>query len=119
MNRTNKQNNSLHKWLELLAETLDDAGIDMRTFIKVPIRPNKDNIKSEIVHPVMQAINPELESTADMKTTEMIELYETLNRAFADKGIVCPPWPSIETLYQQAIYGDSSNGKTNKSHDGR
>jgi hypothetical protein len=100
--RTLQQNKSLHKWLEQLAEVFDGAGIDMRTLIKIPIRPNKDNIKTEIVHPVMKAINPELESTADMSTTEMIELYETLNRAFAEsektKHITIPPWPSMESM---------------------
>lgn len=95
--RTNQQNKALHKWLEQLAIVLDDAGIDMRALINVPIRPNKDNLKTEIVHPVMRAINPELESTADMSTTEIIELYETIARAFAErKGVTVPPWPSNE-----------------------
>ena len=44
--RTPRQNNSLHKWCELAAEHLADAGIDMRELIKVPIRPNKENFKS-------------------------------------------------------------------------
>ncbi len=95
--RTGRQNNALHKWCELAAECLDGAGIDMRELIRVPIRPNKENFKSEIWHPVMKAINPNLKSTAEMTTKETIEVYETLVRAFGErKGITLPPWPSDE-----------------------
>lgn len=105
--RTNLQNRSLHKWCEQCAEVLADAGIDMRELIQVPIKPNKDNFKSEIWHPVMKAINPKLESTTQMTTKETMEVYETLVRAFGEKkGITMPPWPSQEAQYYEAMgYG--------------
>ena len=96
--RTLQQNRALHKWCEQLAETLADAGYDMRTLIKVPITPNKDNIKSEIVHPVMRALYPDIESTADLSTTQMQDLYETINRALGEKLGVHVPWPSHEEM---------------------
>ena len=99
MNRTLKQNASLHKWCEQLAEVLDDSGYDMRELIKVPIRPNKDNIKSEIVHPVMKALYPDITSTAELDTKQIMEIHEHLVRAFGEKlGVEAPPWPSNESL---------------------
>jgi hypothetical protein len=99
VNRTLKQNSSLHKWCELLAEFLDSSGQDMRELITIPIRPNKDNVKTEIIHPVMKAINPDVTSTADLSTKEIMEIYETLVRAFADKkGWTVPAWPSEQSM---------------------
>jgi len=93
---TPQQKNALHLWYRQTAEALDDAGIDMRTFIRVPIRPSETNFKYEIAYPVMRAINPEAEKTNDMLTTDVVELYETLNRAFAERGYTCPPFPHDE-----------------------
>jgi len=94
MNRTNQQNRALHKWCGMLAEKLDEGGLDMREFIKIPIRPNKDNIKAEIVHPVMKAINPELTSTAEMTTSEVTEVVDTINRGLGERLGIYMPFPT-------------------------
>jgi hypothetical protein len=92
--RTIKQNASLHKYAELLAETLDAGGYDMRTLIRVPIRPNKDNVKEEMIKPIMKALYPEKESTTQLTTKEMQEVYEVCNRATAQKLGISIEWPS-------------------------
>ncbi len=101
--RTPAQNKSLHKWFELLAEALDAGGYDMRTLIKIPIRPNKENVKTEIAHPVMVAQFPELIddkgdiSTASLSSAQCVELFEILNRAFGEKLGLHVPWPSQDS----------------------
>ena len=99
--RTIPQNSALHLYLERLAEALDDAGYDMREVIKVPIKPTKENVKSEMLHPVMRAMYPDKKSTTELSTVEMQELYEVMNRFTAERWGVSIPWPSEESLHEE------------------
>lgn len=95
--RTSKQNRSLHKYSELLAVALRDAGYeDMRTVIKVPIAPTKENVKEEMIKPVLNAMFPELESTTKLTTVQMQQLYEQMNLFTSERLGVSVEWPSSE-----------------------
>lgn len=83
--RTALQNRSLHKYIALLAEAMDAAGYDMREVIKVPIHPTPSNVKEEMIRPVMRALWPEITSTADLSTSQLGELYETMNRFTSER----------------------------------
>ena len=100
MIRTGKQNNSLHKYIRALAVALDDAGIDMRTTIKMPIKPTEENVKECMVKPVMRALYPEIESTTKLSTKQMQELYNVLDRATGQKLGIHVPWPSEESMME-------------------
>lgn len=92
--RTEQQNRAFHKYCELLAKALTDAGHeDMRTLIKVPIAPTKELVKYNMVHPVMKAMFPDKKSTADLSTVEMINLYEQMNQFTSDRLGVSVEWP--------------------------
>ncbi len=101
MKRTSQQNKSLHKYCELLAEALKDSGHDMRTLIKLPITPTKENVKENIVKEVMTAMFPDIESTADLSSKQMTELYETMNMATSQRLGISVRWPSIEELMRE------------------
>lgn len=95
--RTIKQNRSLHKYAEILAAALRDAGYeDMRTVIKVPIAPTKENVKEEMIRPVLNAMFPELESTTKLTTVQMQQLYEQMNLFTSERLGVSVEWPSSE-----------------------
>ena len=96
--RTGRQNASLHLWIRRLAEAMDSAGMDMRTTIKVPIRPTESNVKEEMVKPVLEAMWPEKHSTADLSTAQIGELYEVMNRFTAEKLNISIPFPSEHEL---------------------
>lgn len=96
--RTSLQNRALHLYLERLAEALDGAGYDMREVIKVPIKPTKENVKSEMLKPVLCALYPDKTSTTELTTTQMQELYEVMNQATAERFGVSVPWPSEEEM---------------------
>ena len=98
MNRTTQQNRSLHKYCELLARALDAAGIDMKQAIRVPIRPTKENVKETMVHAVMGALYPDVKSTADLTTKQMMEVYENMNRITGELFGMHVAWPSVESL---------------------
>lgn len=103
MKRTDQQNKALHLYCELLAAALDSAGYDMRKLIKVPIKPTKENVKETMVRPVLNALYPDIKSTTEVTTVQMQELYEVLNRATAEKLGISIPWPSEESLSQEAM----------------
>ncbi len=94
--RTGQQNNSLHKALRELAIEMDLAKLDMRRVIKVPIKPTMENVKENMFKPVMNALYPEVESTADLTTTQMIECWEVFSQ-FVEKRLgIYIEWPSEE-----------------------
>ena len=94
--RTLKQNRALHLYLTNLANALDDAGIDLRHAIQVPIRPTMENIKENMWKAIQMALYPEIESSKELSTKQMTEVYENLNRAVATRYGVHVSWPERE-----------------------
>lgn len=99
--RTTQQNRAFHKYCELLAKAMADAGHeDMRTIIKVPIAPTKELVKYNMVHPVMKAMFPDLDSSADLSTIQMQQLYEQMNLFTSERLGVSVEWPHDEKMEQ-------------------
>jgi len=97
--RTKQQNRAFHKYCELLAKALTDAGHeDMRTIIKVPIAPTKQLVKYNMVHPVMKAMFPDIESSADLSTVQIQSLYEQMNLFTSERLGVSVEWPHEEKM---------------------
>lgn len=95
--RTIPQNRAFHLYCELLAKALAEAGHeDMRTVIKVPIAPTGELVKYNMVHPVMKAMFPQIKSTADLSTVEMMQLYEQMNLFTSERLGVSVDWPTHE-----------------------
>lgn len=93
--RTIKQNNSLHKYFELLAEELNNAGLDMKHVITVDIPWSSDTVKQWLWKPVQKAQLLK-ESTTELTTAEVNKVYETINRLMAEKFNIHVPFPSDE-----------------------
>ena len=96
--RSNKQNKALHLFLQLLADELNNAGLDMKKVLKpsVSIDWNKDNVKEYLWKPVQEAISLK-KSTTEMTTAEPTKVWEHLNRHLGEKfGVEVPLFPSVE-----------------------
>lgn len=94
--RTPAQNNALHKFCAMLAETLNDAGLDMRAVIKqdVDIPWTRDTVKDHLWRPIQKAMTGK-QSTTEVTTVEPSEIHRVLARHLGEKlGVTCPPWPS-------------------------
>lgn len=98
-NRTPTQNNSLHLYFRLLAQELNDAGLDMKKVLKpsVDISWNEDNIKEYIWRPIQNAQLLK-KSTKDLTTKEVDLVYNTINRHLSEKFGIHLPFPSNENL---------------------
>lgn len=103
MKRTSSQNKALHLWIRKLAEAMDDSGMDMRTVVKVPIKPTEANVKEEMLKPVMEALWPDIHSTTELSTAQIGELYEVMNRFTAERLHISVPFPSEEEMRQEFL----------------
>ena len=94
--RTLTQNAALHKFLTMLADTLNDGGLTMKKVLKeeVDILWTQESAKEYLWRPI-QKIMAGAESTADAKTTDYNKVYRTLCQHLAEKfGVECPAWPT-------------------------
>jgi len=96
--RTLQQNKALHKYFEMLAQELTDAGLDMRRTLKpeVDIPWSGETIKEYIWRPIMTAQLGK-ESTTELTTSEIDRVFNTITRHLAEKFGVSVEFPSIES----------------------
>lgn len=99
--RTIQQNKALHLFFEMLAEKLNEAGLDMRATLKpgIEIPWTKETIKEYLWRPI-QTIQLEKRSTTELDTKDIDKIYETLNRYLGEKLGIHVPFPSIEATYE-------------------
>ena len=93
--RTNLQNAALHKYLSLLAEELNNAGLDMKKALKpeVDIPWTTDSAKEYLWRPVQKAITKQ-DSSTKPSTKDYVHIYEVLSRHMVDKFGINVQWPS-------------------------
>ena len=97
--RTNPQNRALHLYFSQLAKALNDEGYDMRTFISegIDIYWSPHNIKEHLWRPTMETMLG-IKSTKQMKTGDIDQIYDVINKAVGERTGIHIPFPSIETL---------------------
>lgn len=95
--RTLPQNNSLHLGCELIANALNDAGLDIRKVIKptVEIPWNKYMVKEYLIRPVMKVMTGK-ESTRELnKTNEPSDIWDVVMRHLQQNhGMEYIPFPN-------------------------
>lgn len=97
--RTLTQNAALHVYFKLVADSLNSAGLDMKKVLKpeVDIPWTPVTIKEYIWRPVQKA-QLKKNSTTELTTKEIDEIFDTINRHLGEKFGVHEDWPSIETI---------------------
>ena len=85
---TDKQRNSIFAYCSELADTLNASGQDMRKVLKpeVEIPWTKMNVHKFMWKPVQKLLF-DTNSTRDLETRQVSEVYETLNRHTAKRGV--------------------------------
>ena len=100
--RTRQQNKALHKYFALLAEEMNNAGLDMKKVITVDVPWTPATVKQWLWKPVQMA-QLEKESTTELTTAEVNKVYETINRLMGDKFGLHVPFPSDEESMLQNL----------------
>ena len=97
--RTIQQNRALHLWFTLLAETLNSAGLDMRTVLKpsIDISWTSTNIKEYLWRPVQYHLLKK-KSTRNLTKSEIDPVWNEINRFLSEKHCIHVPFPSLEEL---------------------
>ena len=97
--RSLNQNAAMHVLFKLYADTLNDGGLYMQKVLKpsVDINWTKDTFKEYVWRPVMEA-QTQKKSTTQLTTTEVQEVYDTLNRYFGEKYHLTIDFPSYKQL---------------------
>ena len=93
--RTLTQNRALHKYCDLLADALNDAGLDQRKVLKpsVDIAWTQSAVKENLWRPLQKFVTG-LDSTTKPEASQYSAIYEELNRHLSMKLGVSIPWPT-------------------------
>jgi len=85
--RTTAQNAALHVFLKLLAESLNDAGLDQRTVLKpsVSIPWTPESAKEQLWRPIQKALYGSTSTTQLEKLEQVDHTHEVLMRHLAEK----------------------------------
>jgi len=92
--RTPTQNKALHLFFRLLADELNGAGFDIQKTMKkdFEIPWNEHTVKHLIWHKV-QEVMTDKESTADLDTKEIDQIYQVVTRHLAQTTGVSVAFP--------------------------
>ena len=102
--RTLRQNRALHLYFQLVADTLNDGGLDMRAVLKpgVQIPWSKTSVKEYLWRPI-QKLQLQKKSTIQLTTKDIDSIYDTLNRFLATEHGVTEAFPSIDAIMNQQL----------------
>lgn len=95
--RTITQNKAMHLYFTLLANSLNDAGLDMKKVLKPSIDINwtPEAVKEYLWKPIQDAMFQK-DSTTKLNTKQVGQIYEVLNRHLGEKLEVHIPFPTSE-----------------------
>lgn len=114
--RTLRQNRALHLYFQMVAQALNDAGLDMRAVLKpeVDIPWTKETVKDFLWRPI-QRIMLRKESTTDLERKDLDQVFETMNRHLAKHG-VHKLFPSVESIFEQLRLNDRGTRRSKLKH---
>lgn len=117
--RTKQQNKAIHVLFNLYAGKLNEAGLDMRKTLKetVDIPWTGPAVKEWIWKPVQKALLNK-DSTTELTTVEIDEVFDTINRYMAEKHGLSVKFPSIEEIiWEQEQYAEQQRIQKMKEKD--
>lgn len=96
--RTDRQNRSLHLYLNLLATALNAAGLPLQKVLKptVGVDWNERLTKELLWRPIQRAVTGKESTTKLRKADEVALVYETLNRHLGERFGLHVDWPHFE-----------------------
>ena len=102
--RTLSQNASLHLWLTMMSDAMEESGYTHRKLWEAMKGSFDIPVTMEMLKDIAQNVSFDMfkqKHTSKLSTVEMQKLYETLNAAFGQSVGVSMPWPSKESLSER------------------
>ena len=98
--RTPKQNNALHQYFEMVAQTLNDAGYTVQLVLneKMDLDWDKDMVKELLWRPAQKALIRKNSTTELEKQKDIDLVYDHLTRFLGERFGVYVEFPSLEML---------------------
>ena len=95
MTRTSQQNRALHKYLQMLSDALNDAGLDVQHTLSKPIElPWNEHLAKELLWRQVQVACTGKESTTELDKFEVTEIYQIIDRHLAQTHGISVAFPS-------------------------
>ena len=91
--RTIAQNASIHKWCEMIANTLNKENMFISEVIKINSKWDMLKVKEMLFKPVVKSLYTK-DSTTKLNINEFELVIDTLVRIMAQKGITLPEFPN-------------------------
>jgi len=97
--RTPTQNAAMHKYFDMLADSLNNAGYDVRKAMRhdAPI-PWTQNLVKELIWRKVQKAMFDIESTTKLDVSQISDVYEVINRYTAESFCVSVAFPEKDRL---------------------
>ena len=95
--RTAKQNRAIHKYLTMLADDLNAGGWSVQQVLAQAVAREwtQEGAKENLWKPIQHALY-DTDSTTQLETVQVSEVYEILNRHTSELFGVGMPFPSID-----------------------
>ena len=103
---TRTQQNALHLYFQLVAEALNDAGLDIQKTIEkspIDIAWSRESVKELLWRPIQKTIYGKQSTTELEKSKEIDAVWENLNRFLAGLGIESVNFPSLSEIMNSQI----------------
>ncbi len=103
--RTIVQNSAQWKWFEQIANLFNSLNLDITMILKMDTKWNRNKVKANIFDPVIDDLYNKKSSTL-LKKDEYDLIINTMTKAFGNKGITLPPFPSINSIIMEQLLKD-------------
>lgn len=100
--RTLLQNRAYWKWLEMLAESINDAGYSLQEILEK--RPSLSVTKDRLHNDLSKQFIDRLflkDSSTKLNTKQMLQLEEEMTRFLAEEFGIVEDFPSLDSLLMQ------------------
>ncbi len=94
--RTQQQNKCLHSYLSQIADQMNDAGIDFKMTVQLPVSFTMENMKEYMFKPIMRGMYPDIDSTSELTTKQLQLVYERFNAAISTRFGVGGDFPNYD-----------------------
>ncbi len=94
--RTLKQNSAMYLWLTQIANRLNHENVPTPQILKADVNWTMEKVKYMFFNPIMEMLYQKKSSTK-LQKNEFELIINTMTKAFGQRGIELPPYPSMET----------------------